>query len=258
MPEITTTRLFGIDVAVIDFQTAIERIVGWARTRPARLVFTCNLDHVLKRRTDATFRAAYAGADLVVGDGMPFVWLSRLSGPRLPHRISGSELIVPLCEAATREGLSVFLLGSTEDRLARAEAALTAIAPGLRVAGRHAPPFGFRADAAAQAEAAEIVARARADILFVALGPPTQEIWSAAFRDRLDCGVAICIGAGLDFLAGDVRRAPPWMQKAGLEWLWRTLQEPRRLAPRYGRIIALLPVILRDHVRDRRQKERVK
>jgi N-acetylglucosaminyldiphosphoundecaprenol N-acetyl-beta-D-mannosaminyltransferase len=248
-----TVRLFGIDVAVIDFDAAIDRIVGWARQRPARIVFTCNLDHVMKLRSDAPFRAAYESADMVVGDGMPFVWLARLSEAPLPCRISGSELIVPLCQAAAREGLSIFLLGSTDDRLARAEAALTGIAPGLSVAGRHAPPFGFRTDLQAQAEAAEIVGRARPDILFVALGPPTQEIWATAFRDQIDCGVAVCIGAGLDFLSGDVRRAPRWMQKTGLEWFWRTLQEPQRLAPRYGRIIVMLPRLLRDHFRDRRR-----
>ncbi|MGX1308641.1 N-acetylglucosaminyldiphosphoundecaprenol N-acetyl-beta-D-mannosaminyltransferase [Amorphus suaedae] len=253
MHQARTVRLFGIDVAAIDFDAAIARIAGWARERPARLVFTCNLDHVMKLRSDAAFRRAYADADLVVGDGMPFVWLAKLSGDPLPGRISGSELIVPLCHAAVREGLSVFLLGSTEDRLARAEASLAEIAPGLRVAGRHSPPFGFRSNPEAQAEAAHIVARARPDILFVALGPPTQEIWSANFRDRLDCGVAICIGAGLDFLSGDVQRAPRWMQVSGLEWAWRTLQEPRRLAPRYGRIIVTLPRLLADHVRDRRR-----
>lgn len=257
MPDTPTTRLFGIDVAVIDFNAAVDHIAGLGRTRPARIVFTCNLDHVLKLRTDPAFRAAYDGADLVVGDGMPFVWLARLSGAPLPERISGSELIVPLCQTAAREGLSVFFLGTTDDRLARAEAALTAIAPGLRVAGSLAPPLGFNSDPKAQADAAEAVARAQADIVFIALGSPTQEIWSASFRDRLDCGVAVCIGAGLDFLAGDVRRAPRWMQTSGLEWVWRILQEPRRLAPRYGRIIMALPMLLRDHVRDRRQKERV-
>lgn len=254
MPQARTTRLFGIDVAVIAFDAAIDRILGWARQRPTRIVFTCNLDHAMKLRSDAAFRAAYEGADLVVGDGMPFVWLARLSKDPLPCRISGSELIVPLCRAAAREGLSVFLIGSTDDRLARAEASLRQVAPGLTIAGRHSPPFGFRDDPDAQQVAAEIVRRARPDILFVALGPPTQEIWTADVRDRIDCGVAICIGAGLDFLAGDVRRAPRWMQKAGLEWLWRTLQEPRRLAPRYGRIIVMLPRLLRDHVRDRRRR----
>lgn len=254
MLQARTTRLFGIDVAVIAFNAAIETIVGWARQRPTRIVFTCNLDHVIKLRSDAAFRAAYEGADMVVGDGMPFVWLARLSKDPLPGRISGSELIVPLCLAAAREGLSVFLLGSTEERLARAGAALGQVAPGLEIAGRHSPPFGFRTDLEAQEAAAAIVRRARPDILFVALGPPTQEIWAAEFRDRIDCGVVICIGAGLDFLSGDVQRAPRWMQASGLEWVWRTLQEPRRLAPRYGRIIVMLPRLLGDHVRDRRRR----
>lgn len=256
MAQKQTVRLFGIDVSVTDFTGAVGQIVAWAHERPARTVFTCNLDHVVKLRTDREFRDAYAGADMVVADGMPFVWLAKTARESLPDRIAGSELIVPLCRAAARDGLTVFLLGSTDERLAAAEDALRSAVPDLVISGRHAPPFGFRTDSDAQRRAAEAVARVRPDILFVALGPPTQEIWANIWRDQLDCGVALCIGAGLDFLSGDVEPAPSWMRKNGLEWVWRTLQEPRRLAPRYARIIVLAPLLLGAHILDRRQKER--
>ncbi|WP_018698769.1 WecB/TagA/CpsF family glycosyltransferase [Amorphus coralli] len=257
MGQLETVRLFGIDVAVKDFAGAIAQIVHWAHQRPARTVFTCNLDHVVKLRSDRAFGEAYAGADLVVADGMPFVWLARTTRTPLPARISGSELIVPLCRTAAHEGLTVFLLGSTEERLTAAEEALREAAPDLVICGRHAPPFGFRDDPEAQHVAAEAVSRVSPDILFVALGPPTQEIWVETWRETLDCGVALCIGAGLDFLSGDIEAAPTWMRRTGLEWVWRTLQEPRRLAPRYGRILALAPLLLKDHFLDRRKRRGV-
>ncbi|MEW5425046.1 WecB/TagA/CpsF family glycosyltransferase [Amorphus sp. 3PC139-8] len=249
-----TARLFGLDVAMVDHEAAVAQILDWARSRPAHIVVTPNLDHVVKLRHEPDFRAAYEDADLIVADGMPFVWLSRLEGTPLPARVAGSELIEPVCRAAAQAGLSIFFLGSTEARLVAAETALKARVPGLKVAGHLAPPFGFRDDSAAQAEAADAVAASGADIVFLALSAPTQEIYATRYRNRFDCGVVLCIGAGLDFLSGDVARAPAWMQRGGLEWVWRTLQEPRRLAPRYGRIIWLLPQLMAAHRADQRAR----
>ncbi|MDQ0316514.1 WecB/TagA/CpsF family glycosyltransferase [Amorphus orientalis] len=247
-------RLFGIDLDVLDLRGAVERIMDFAGKRPARIVVTPNLDHLLKLQSDAAFHAAYLETDLVLADGMPLVWLSRLEATPLPERVAGSELIVPVCREAAARGRSVFFLGTTDAVLAEAEARLRQEIPEIKVAGRHAPGFGFREDDAAQKQAAEIVAASGADILFLALGAPTQEVFAVRYRDTIGCGVVLCIGAGLDFLAGRTSAAPVWMRRSGGEWIWRVLQEPARLAPRYGRILWRLPGLLGAHFSERRAR----
>lgn len=255
MTQIDHVRLLGIEIGVIDNGGAVAQILKWGRERPAKVVVTVNLDHIVKLRTDETFQAAYAAADLILADGMPLVWLARLEGTPLPERVAGSELIVPICQAAAKEGLSVYFLGTSEPILQAAADNLTARFPGLTIAGSHAPAFGFRNNDAAQRQAADMVAKSGADILFLAFGAPTQEIFATRFREELGCGAVVCIGAGLDFIAGEVARAPVWMQKSGTEWIWRTLQEPRRLGPRYARILWLLPSLISTHRADRRSRD---
>ena len=179
------------------------------------------------------------------------MWLSQWQGPALPGRVTGSGLIPLVCKAAAQQNISVFFLGSTSERLDRAKQALCDAFEGLNVCGKHAPPFGFMDDRAAQEEACAAVNAADPDIVFVALGAPRQEIWSQRYRDQLKCGVLMSIGAGLDFYAGDISRAPKWMQDLGLEWTWRIWTEPRRLGPRYLRLILRIPCLLMGHVKTR-------
>jgi len=248
------TRLFGISVDPITRGEAVARIMAWADGDMPRTVITPNLDHVVKLETDTAFQEAYAGADLVVADGMPFVWVSRLGDTPLPGRVAGSDLIIPVCEAAANAQKRVFFMGSTVERLQVAAAALEEMCPGLIISGYHAPPFGFEKDEIAQQAAVAAVNDAQADIVFVALGAPKQEVWCQTHRESLSCGVLLNIGAGLDFLTGDVRRAPGWMQSTGLEWLWRAASEPARLGPRYAKLLVQTPGLLARHWRMRDPK----
>ena len=252
LPPITTQRLFGASVANLDLEGVVERIIAWSDETPARTVITSNLDHAYKLRRDPLFRKAYQSADLITADGMPFVWLSRHEGTPLTERVAGSDLVGPLTSAAAEAGRSVFLFGTTVERLHLAAKQLAAANPKLKLAGVYAPPFGFERDPVVYQEMIEIIRAARPDIVFVALGAPKQEIFAQGVADSVRHGVFVSIGASLDFLSKKVRRAPRWVSKLGLEWVFRMIREPRRLGPRYARIIMDLPFILRDHKRDRR------
>lgn len=249
----THVRLFGVDVDRISQADAVDQIMQWADQPVPHTVITPNLDHMAKLPTSPAFQAAYGAANLILADGMPLVWLSRLEGTPLPQRVTGSDLIIPVCVRAAAAGKRIFLMGSTHDRLLVAADALKARAPGLIISGVHAPPFGFDQDETAQQHAVDAINAAGTDIVFVALGAPKQEVWCQAYRNQLRCGVLLNIGAGLDFLTGDVRRAPQWMQKTGLEWVWRALSEPTRLGPRYAKLLWQVPGLMAHHRRTRKR-----
>jgi exopolysaccharide biosynthesis WecB/TagA/CpsF family protein len=201
---------------------------------------TINLDHLVKLSRDPAFRAAYAVQDLVVADGNPVVWLSRLAG-RPVRLVPGSDLVLPMVRAAVAAGRPVSLLGSTDSALAAAMAGLKARVPGLRPGVMISPTMGFDPEGA---EARAMLARVQAlgpGLCVLALGAPRQEQLAALGR-RLapDVGFA-CVGAGVDFIAGTQRRAPRWMRAIAMEWLWRALTAPRRLVPRYAACAAILP-----------------
>lgn len=244
-------RLFGVDVDNLTMGETVDAVRAMVETPRAHSLVTVNLDHILKLQHDTRFRAAYDAASVRVADGSPFVLLSRIDRTPLKQRVAGSDLIEPVCAMAAREGLSVFFLGSSESRLARAAATLTGRHPSLKVVGHHAPPMGFDENEDAQLDALDIIRKARPDIILLALGAPKQEVFASRAVGTLDHGVFLNIGAGLDFIAGDVRRAPRWMQLSGTEWIYRALSEPTRLGPRYGKILLAMPRLLKHHYANR-------
>ncbi|NUM54711.1 MAG: WecB/TagA/CpsF family glycosyltransferase [Candidatus Hydrogenedentes bacterium] len=196
-------------------------------------IVTPNVDHVCRYHRDDAFRAAYENAWLVLCDGMPIIWVSRLLGRPLRQKLSGSDLITWLSGHAADRGYSVYFFGAQEGVAAEAADQLKRRFPALKIAGVHSPAFGFYADPEANAAATTLVRDARPDIVFVALGSPKQEIWMHANACACGAPVMIGVGAAFDFLSGRVKRAPVWMQRASLEWVWRLYQEPRRLWRRY-------------------------
>lgn len=201
---------------------------------------TINLDHLVKLHLHDGFRRAYAQHDLVVADGNPIVWLSRLAGQRV-SLITGSDLVVPLAHAAAAEDVAVALVGSTPGTLALAAARLEEMAPGLTVIERIAPAFGFDPEGDAAAEILAQLAESGAGLCFLAFGAPKQEILAARGRQIAPHIGFVSVGAGLDFIAGQQTRAPLWMRRLALEWVWRALSSPRRLIPRYLACMAILP-----------------
>lgn len=211
--------------------SAIDAVRDIVRAGRGGRVFTPNLDHILlvERRDD--FREAYTRATLSLADGMPLVWASRWFGQPLPERISGSDLVEPVAALAAREGWRIFLLGGADGTAEEAARRLVE-RYGVTIAGCAAPMIGQQGSAA-EAAIAQQLREARPDVVFVALGSPKQEL----FIDRIEQAVApallIGVGAGLDFLAGQVRRAPRWIGRLGFEWLFRLVMEPKRLWRRY-------------------------
>lgn len=202
---------------------------------------TINLDHLVKLRQDRSFRDAYAGQDLVVADGNPIVWLSRLAG-RPVSLVTGSDLVIPLARLAAQEDIGIALVGTTDAALAAAATALQQQAPGCRILARIAPPMGFDPDSDGAGDLLRQVRGSGARLCFLALGAPKQERLAARGRtEAAEIGFA-SIGAGLDFLAGNQTRAPQWVRRLALEWAWRMLSAPRRLVPRYAKCAAILPI----------------
>lgn len=202
---------------------------------------TLNLDHVVKLGRDPAFRAAYLAHSHVVADGNPIVWLSHMAGYGAVELVPGSELIAPLAQIAARRGVKLGFFGSRQEVLDQAADRLVADYPGLQVAARIAPPMGFDPASPAADQLLDDLAASGAQLIFLALGAPKQEILAARGAARHPGLGFVSIGAGLDFIAGAQTRAPVLVRKLALEWLWRMLSNPRRLARRYGECIALMP-----------------
>lgn len=204
-------------------------------------VATLNLDHVVKLRRDPVFRAAYKAHSHVVADGNPIVWLAHLGGKPEVALVPGSELIAPVAALAARLGTPLAFLGSTEPVLHAAADRLCADHPGLTVATCLAPPYGFDPAGPAADQLLDEVAASGARICLLALGAPKQEVLAARGLARHPHLGFLSIGAGLDFIAGHQTRAPAWVRKIAMEWLWRMLSNPKRLARRYLECALILP-----------------
>lgn len=211
---------------------AIDSIVQLVRDGRGGTVFTPNVDHVVQAEHDASFREAYGRATLSLVDGTPVLWAAKLLGTPLPEKLSGSDLFEPLVARAAKEKLRVVLLGGGPGVAELAAKNLNARLPELEIVDTLAPRIGLSATDE-ERECVERLVKAKADLIFVCLGAPKQELFSDRNRQRLAPAVLIGFGAAVDFAAGTMPRAPAWMSKAGLEWAFRLGREPRRLAARY-------------------------
>jgi exopolysaccharide biosynthesis WecB/TagA/CpsF family protein len=209
----------------------------------AQNVFTLNLDHVVKMRKDAVFREIYGRAGLITADGFPIVLACSLQGKRV-SRVTGSDLIAPICAEAARSGKSIYLFGSSSQVLIKASRLLQERNPGLAIAGALAPPQRFNPTSEDAHHCIEAIGNSGADLCFVALGAPKQELFADRAKSLLPSISFVCIGGGLDFIAGAQVRAPHWMRRWGLEWLWRAASDPQRLLYRYLLCMAALPGLL--------------
>jgi N-acetylglucosaminyldiphosphoundecaprenol N-acetyl-beta-D-mannosaminyltransferase len=242
-PRVPYVSLYGAMLAAITERECVRVVMDELDAGCGGWLMTLNLDHLRRFVMDASYAATAARADMLVADGMPLIWASRLLKTPLPERVTGSNLIWSLSEGAAARGCSVFLLGGKNDAAQRSAEILQASYRTLKVAGVHAPPFGFEADAVAMEALFEAVCRAQPDIIYVALGSPKEDHLIAQLRARVPR--AWCIGVGISFswVAGQLPRAPLWMQQSGLEWLHRLAHEPRRLMRRY--LIDDLPFAVR-------------
>jgi N-acetylglucosaminyldiphosphoundecaprenol N-acetyl-beta-D-mannosaminyltransferase len=232
-PALPSVTLAGVRLHAIDEAQCIAHVLGELAAGRGGVVVTANLDHVRRLQQPGPFRDVYAAADVVTVDGMPVVWACRIQGTPVKGRVAGSDLMRSLPAAAAAAGRSVYLLGGDPGAGEAAAAALRAASPALRVAGVECPPFGFEKDAAYTTALRARLQAAAPDVVFIALGSPKQEFVIRDLRAALPAAWWLGVGISFSFVAGDVQRAPRWLQRLGLEWLHRLVQEPRRLARRY-------------------------
>jgi N-acetylglucosaminyldiphosphoundecaprenol N-acetyl-beta-D-mannosaminyltransferase len=222
-----------LPIDALDLPGTLDAIEDLVRTRGGGTVFTPNVDHIVIAEKDDRFRQAYKRVSLSLVDGTPVLWAARLLGRPLPEKVSGSDLVLPLMQRASERGWRVFLLGGATGAAEKAAARLKTQFPALIVAGIDAPRVDLGSPASDRRAIAARVAETKPDLVLVAFGAPKQEIFSDEVLDLLKPAVLVCVGAGVDFVAGLVRRSPAWMSRWGLEWLFRLAHEPRRLAGRY-------------------------
>ncbi|MEO6802480.1 MAG: WecB/TagA/CpsF family glycosyltransferase [Granulicella sp.] len=224
--------ILGIPINDLSLDDTIEAIDGLIDEGGFHQIATANLDFLTKAIKDEELREILCRCDLVVADGMPLVWASRMMGFPLSQRVTGADLLPRIAELSQRRQRRIFLLGGTEERSREGVKTLEAMYPGCLIVGRYSPPVGTL-DELDHTYILDRIEQAAPDILLVAFGNPKQEKWLSMHRNRLNVPVCIGIGASLDFLSGDLSRAPMWMQRAGMEWFFRFVVEPRRLAARY-------------------------
>jgi N-acetylglucosaminyldiphosphoundecaprenol N-acetyl-beta-D-mannosaminyltransferase len=228
-------ELLGIPLAITDYAGTLDWIDRAVATRHRGYLCVAAVHTVMACREDAALRAAVLGADFTVPDGQPLVWALRLLGHDIGDRVYGPELMDRACARAASNGLRFYLYGGrNQGALVQLARNLRLRHPGLKVVGGHCPPF--RPQTAAEEDAvARDIERSGADVVWVGIGVPKQEKWMAAMRARLDAPVLVGVGAAFDFHAGLIPQAPVRMQRLGLEWLFRLIQEPARLWRRYLR-----------------------
>jgi N-acetylglucosaminyldiphosphoundecaprenol N-acetyl-beta-D-mannosaminyltransferase len=246
--------ILGVPFDNVTTEQTVAMIEAMIASKRPHYLATANVDFAVQAMHDVELRRILLDAHLVVCDGAPLVWASRWLGNPLPERVAGSDLVPLLLRLAEAKGYRVFFLGGKAETIERALVRLREALPRLVVAGWLSPPFAPLLEMDHEG-ICRVVREARPDLLFVSFGCPKQEKWLNLNYRRAGVPVGIGVGATIDFLAGDVRRAPVWMQKCGLEWLFRLLQEPRRLFRRYFKDLWVFGwAILRQswHLRARR------
>ncbi len=249
-------ELLGVELDPLTMRQAVETVLEWTRSEDAvrcRYVVTPNVDHIVLLQHHAGLQAAYEEADLILADGAPVVWASHLLGRSLPDRIPGSDLTPAIFAAAPADQmLKVYLLGAMPGVAEVAAANIERRWPQVKVVGCYSPPLGFEKSAAENEKILSQIAAASPDLLIVGVGAPKQELWVHAQREQIAARAALCVGATIDFLAGEKSRAPQWMRNVGIEWVHRLATEPRRLAGRYARDAWIFPqLVLRSYLRGR-------
>ena len=241
------SELFGIRIDAVDMQQAIGRVLEWVDERAfaCRYIVTPNVDHAVLLRKSEPLQTAYEHADMVLADGHPIVWAARLLGQPVPERVPGSDLVPQLfTKVPTNKPLNVFLLGAAPGVATRAGQKIQKTWPQVRTVGIYSPPMGFEDDPEECDYILGRIALSRPDVLVVGLGAPKQECWVAKHRHQIQASVSLCVGATIDFLAGEKNRAPGWMQRGGVEWLHRMCSDPKRLGKRYAKDAWIFPQLV--------------
>lgn len=226
-------KFLNTEIDNLSMEEAIEEIDKLITEKEPSYIVTPNVDHIVKLEKDIEFKKVYKNADLILTDGMPLIWISKLYGSPIKEKISGSDLFPKVCDLASQKGYKIFLLGAAEGVASKAANNLREKYRGLNVVGTYSPSYGFESKENEIEHIINIINEKKPDILAVGLGAPKQEKFLFKYREKLNVPVSLAIGASIDFEAGNIKRAPKWMQNMGLEWLYRLYKEPRRMFKRY-------------------------
>jgi len=259
LDTIPTISLMGLRLACVDWQGLLDHVFASLQAGRGGWLITANLDFLRRYVCDPEARDLFDAAEIRVADGMPLVWACRLQGDLIPERVPGSSLVWPLVERAAQEERSVYLLGGAPGVNERAGKVLVEKYPSLKLCGSSSPLIGSPPSSSDVEGVLSELAKVRPDILLVGLGSPKQEQLIRILRGHLPSTWMVGVGISFSFIAGDLKRAPEWMCRMGVEWVHRMVQEPRRLAKRY--LVDDLPFALRlfPHVvRVRLQRNRTR
>lgn len=240
-------EMFGIQFDALRMEEAVTKIFKWSKSEEnsCRYVVTPNVDHIVELQRNTAFKKAYMEAALVLTDGKPISWAAHLFVRPWLETVPGSDLLPALFNAAnTQGGLRVFLLGAAPGVATSAAKKIHARWPAITIVGTYSPPFGFEHDEFENTKIIRQIEATKPEVLVIGFGAPKQEIWVNRHAPRINAKTALCLGAAIDFLADEKKRAPLWMRRIGFEWLYRWLTEPKRLSKRYLRDACIFPKII--------------
>lgn len=226
-------KFLNTEVDNITMNEAVQKIEQLILNKKPSYVVTPNVDHIVKLETDKEFQEVYKEADLILTDGMPLIWISKMKKTPIKEKVSGSDLFPEVCKLAANKGYKVFLLGAAEGVAAKAAENLKEKYKGLNIVGTYSPSYGFEKNEEEIQQIIKMINEVKPEVLAVGLGAPKQEKFLYNYRNQLNVPVALAIGASIDFEAGNIDRAPKWMQHRGLEWFYRLCKEPKRMFKRY-------------------------
>jgi N-acetylglucosaminyldiphosphoundecaprenol N-acetyl-beta-D-mannosaminyltransferase len=230
--RVPQVHILGVGISAINMEMALQTIAGWLARREPHYICVTGVHGVMESQRDVELRRIHNAAGLVTPDGMPLVWTSRALGFRHVQRVYGPDLMLAVCERSALWECRHFLYGGAPGVAVKLASRLQGRFPGLTIAGTYCPPF-HPLTPEEDLMVVEQINAAQPDIVWVGLSTPKQERWMATHVQRVRAPVLIGVGAAFDFLSGVKKQAPPWMQHSGLEWLFRLVQEPRRLWRRY-------------------------
>ncbi|WP_058301357.1 WecB/TagA/CpsF family glycosyltransferase [Gorillibacterium timonense] len=230
MEKIQLLNTYVNNVTMNETLDAIEQMI---QSGKKSYIVAVNVDVIMKIEHDDYLKKVTDNADMVLVDGKPLIWISKIHKRPIKEKISGSDLVPKLCGLAAKKGCTMFILGGKEGIADQAKQNIEMDYPGIKVVGTYAPPIGFEKDDTELAHINSMISAVHPDLLIACFGCPKQEKWIYDNIQNYDAKVSVCAGATVDFLAGNVKRAPRWMSEHGLEWFYRFLQEPKRLFKRY-------------------------
>jgi len=226
------TNVLGVGISAIDMEAAIRITDSIIRGGRKGYVCVTGVHGVIEAQSDKAFRRILNRSLMTTPDGMPMVWIGRIRGQSKMRRVYGPEYMLEMCRFSVMRGYRHFLYGGGQGVVVRLAAELTRRCPGLQIVGTYTPPFR-PLNSSEETELVALVAETKPDVIWVGLSTPKQERFMAGYLNKLDVGLMVGVGAAFDIHSGGIKDASPWVKKAGLQWLHRLAQEPRRLWRRY-------------------------